>query len=597
MKIPSPEYPVKSFLPTQASLSFLQLQLLFNSLSDIVCAIDDQGRFVFVNAASIQILGFSPEELTGNYFSDFIIEHDRQRTREAISLIIQGELIKSFFNHYYHKDGSVVCIAWSGGWWDQKDRILFCVGQKTTDEQVVHNLHHQKEQKVTDFLRTITDGLLIVDESERILYWNKQAEIITGVAREQALGQVVWDCFSPEVKKAYYPHYQEIIREQKSQHLEMYSERLGMWIEFSGYPADQQLSVFFRDITERKNAEQELKKLSLIAKETENTVLISNKEGKIVWINDAFTQKTGYTFEEAVGQYPTQLLHGPETDPETIRYIIEQVGKGASFRVEILDYTKNKKTFWSEVHLQPIRDAEGNVQQYFAISTDITERKKRQSRLLREQKERQKMVTSATIKAQESERAQVSLELHDNVNQVLTTAKLYLEVSLDDPGRNGSIIKKSKDLINDSITEIRSLSQRLSSPSLGNLRLKDSVTDLTDSFTLTNQISINLDCSKIEDLLIDYDLHLTIYRILQEHLTNILKHAGADKVDILFDLRELELTLQVMDNGKGFDTKKKRKGIGITNMTTRAESVNGTLEICSTPGLGCRLLARFPIGV
>jgi PAS domain S-box-containing protein len=595
MKNQPSELQENSFSLTQSTLSFAQLHQLFNSLSDIVCAIDEEGRFAYMNQASSRVLGYQAEELVGSLYSDFLIEQDQQRTIEAINLVKQGIVVTDFFNHYYRKDGTVICIAWSGGWWDLQNGMLYCVGHMTTDQHILQNLHQSQEQKVPDILGHIADGFLIVDDTERVIYWNKQAEIITGVSRELALGQIVWDCFSSKVKEAYYLYFLQVIHEQKPLHLEMYSERLEKWIEFSGYPVDQQLSVFFRDITERKKTEQELHKLSLIAKETENTVLLTDTQGKIVWINDAFTKMTGYTFEEAVGQYPALLLHGPETDPETILYMMEQIAKGESFRVEILDYKKNKETFWSELYLQPVRDREGNVQQYFAISTDITERKNLQERLLKEQKERQQMVTAATIKAQESERAQVSRELHDNVNQVLTTAKLYLDLCLDDPQNSERLLKKSKDLINDSINEIRSLSKRLSAPTLGDIRLKESITELTDTLTATNQILISLDSTRIENLTIDQDLHLTIYRILQEHLTNILKHAEAQKVEILFDILDNELILKVMDDGRGFDMKKKSGGIGITNMTTRAESVNGTLIINSAPGFGCVLLARFPM--
>jgi signal transduction histidine kinase len=273
----------------------------------------------------------------------------------------------------------------------------------------------------------------------------------------------------------------------------------------------------------------------------------------------------------------------------------EQIVKGKSFRVELLGYTKSKETFWSELYFQPVVDDLGKVQQYFTIQKDITEYKKLQEQLMKEQKNRQQMITAATIKAQEHERANVGLELHDNVNQVLTTVKLYLELCRDGLA-NRDLMNKSINLVHESINEIRSLSKRLSAPSLGDIKLKESVKELVDTVAASNKIEITLDATFIEELEADQELHLAIYRILQEHLTNILRHANAQLVYISFDIEDNELMLKVLDDGNGFDTRKRKNGVGIANMISRAESLNGTLIIDSAPGLGCVLSARFPLG-
>jgi len=138
------------------------------------------------------------------------------------------------------------------------------------------------------------------------------------------------------------------------------------------------------------------------------------------------------------------------------------------------------------------------------------------------------------------------------------------------------------------------LSKRLSAPSLGSIKLRDSVQELIDSISATNKIAIDMDTANIKDLEVNQELHLAIFRILQEHITNILRHAGARHVHISFDFVDGDLTLKVIDDGKGFDTSIKRNGIGIANMTTRAESLKGSLVLNSAPGLGCVLIVRFP---
>ena len=361
------------------------------------------------------------------------------------------------------------------------------------------------------------------------------------------------------------------------------------------WDAEEQLYFCMaKDASKIKATEEELRQFSMIVQQTKNMVILTDAEGKITWVNEAFTRITGYSFAEAKGHSPGDLLQGTESDPAVIRYMSKKVKNGEPFTVELLNYTKTHQPYWIDIHCQPVYDAAGKLQQFFAIQTDITERKKLQVRLEQELRKRQQIITAAAIKAQEKERAQVGRELHDNVNQVLTTVKLYIEMCRDDMGNTPEIMNRSIKLLQDSINEIRSLSKRLSAPSLGSIKLRDSVQELIDSISATNKIAIDMDTANIKDLEVNQELHLAIYRILQEHITNILRHAGARHVHVSFDFVDGDLTLKVIDDGKGFDTSIKRNGIGIANMTTRAESLKGSLVLNSAPGLGCVLIVRFP---
>ncbi|HEX8313709.1 MAG TPA: PAS domain-containing protein, partial [Flavisolibacter sp.] len=361
------------------------------------------------------------------------------------------------------------------------------------------------------------------------------------------------------------------------------------------YRTQKSISVFFSDITARKVAGEELQKLSLIARQTDNPVIIQDATRKVQWVNDAFIKISGYHFDECIGKPITDICDGPETDPEIIRYVAEKAAKHEPFRIEALNYKKNGDTYWSDVSCQPIFDEAGNVIQYFSIATNITERKHLEKQLQKEQRKRQTKIAAATLKAQERERAIVGQELHDNVNQVLTTVKLYTEMCRDGIGDTKEIMNKSIQLLQNSITEIRGLSKRLSAPSLGKIKLADTIKELIAAIDLTKRIAVSLETSGIESLEVEQEIHLAVYRILQEHLTNILKHADAGSVQASIDLLVGHVHVHVKDDGKGFDTRKKSGGIGITNMITRAESLGGTLKLISSPGHGCELVVMLPL--
>lgn len=350
-----------------------------------------------------------------------------------------------------------------------------------------------------------------------------------------------------------------------------------------------------QDITERKKTEEELLRLSLVAQQTDNIVAITAPDGKIMWVNDAFVRITGYSLEETIGKKSSEVFDGPETDPATIRLVQEKFRKKEAFRTQVLNYKKNGQTYWSELSCQPVFDSQGQLLHYFSIATDITEKKQLQQVLEQEKKKRQQMITAAAIKIQERERTQVGLELHDNVNQILTTVKLYTELCKDGLCDVDTTLTKSAMLLQTCIDEVRSLSKRLSGPTLGKVKLYDSVVELVQSIHSSSRLAINLEACAIAQLVASQDVHLGVYRILQEHFTNIIKHAGATTVDIIFALEPGLLSFSIKDDGKGFDVHAKRPGIGLTNMQTRAESLQGCLRISSTPGEGCTLEVSLPL--
>jgi signal transduction histidine kinase len=220
--------------------------------------------------------------------------------------------------------------------------------------------------------------------------------------------------------------------------------------------------------------------------------------------------------------------------------------------------------------------------------------KQKTEALKKETKLRQKLITEAVIYAQERERSQIGLELHDNVNQTLTTVKLYNEMAQDGLGESKMILQRSTNLLQACIDEIRSISKRLSAPTLGKIDLQDSIKELIESINLTNKLEIRYSIIGLEEVVISQELHLTIYRIIQEQLNNIIKHAEASQVAVELFNTPIGLQLYITDDGKGFDATSKQSGIGITNMKLRAESQNGSLSFNTAPQQGCQVLATFP---
>ncbi len=131
-----------------------------------------------------------------------------------------------------------------------------------------------------------------------------------------------------------------------------------------------------------RQQEAETNKLGIIAARTDNAVVLTDAKGKVVWVNAGFTRLTGYTLEETLGKSPGSLLQGPETDLATVRYMHSQLSKGEGFKAEIVNYTKTGRKYWLASEVQPIRDEVGQIINFMAIQSDITERKNSETLLL-----------------------------------------------------------------------------------------------------------------------------------------------------------------------------------------------------------------------
>lgn len=207
----------------------------------------------------------------------------------------------------------------------------------------------------------------------------------------------------------------------------------------------------------------------------------------------------------------------------------------------------------------------------------------------------QKNIIKATLDGQEKQREEIGKELHDNINQVLATVRLLLSLLRTDDAAKAEIILKSKESVNYCIEEIRRLSHTLTPPSLKEISLKESIEDMINKIPFAKGECVNFDTIGLEENRLNEGLKVTIYRIIQEQLNNILKYANASVIKVRITQNYYNLTVLIEDNGQGFDTKATRKGIGLLNITSRAELYNGQAVIKSSPGNGCTVLVIFTI--
>lgn len=242
-----------------------------------------------------------------------------------------------------------------------------------------------------------------------------------------------------------------------------------------------------------------------------------------------------------------------------------------------------------------VRNDEGKPVRMIGAAQNITERKNLEEELLRNELEKQKAINQATVDSQEMERTEIGKELHDNVNQILTTTKLYLDLALSNNELKDDLIQKSSKNVIAVINEIRQLSRSLMDPTIGDLGLIDSVNDLIENINLTRKLHVSLVADGGLENLLDKNQKLTIFRILQEALNNAMKHAKAGSVRILFKLLANTVSVSIKDDGIGFDPSTVKMGAGLKNIQNRVYLIGGTYTVQSAPKKGCEIIINFPV--
>ena len=226
---------------------------------------------------------------------------------------------------------------------------------------------------------------------------------------------------------------------------------------------------------------------------------------------------------------------------------------------------------------------------------DVTEKLRLQRELQLQQAERQRSITAATIIAQETERAELGRELHDNINQILVTALLFLDNVIATKSNDLEKLRYIKSIISDSIKEIRKLTKGLVPPSLDNIGLIAALDGVLSNIRILDNLTVTAYFDEYDEDMISEDLKLMIYRISQEQLNNIIKHSEATLINISLYKLDGFLQLSIKDNGKGCDLSAERNGVGIQNIMTRAALHDGKVNIESSPGNGFELTINFPL--
>ncbi len=226
--------------------------------------------------------------------------------------------------------------------------------------------------------------------------------------------------------------------------------------------------------------------------------------------------------------------------------------------------------------------------------TDVTNEKLMENLLAEEKLHQWKIISETIIRVQEQERSRLGREMHDNVNQILSTIKLFVEMLNPVAEFEIDIKNKIREYVLLAIEEIRKLSKEMVAPQLENESLSEYIKQIIDDIGLATKLKIKF-THDAEIELLSPGKKLTLFRIVQEQIKNILKYSKASNAEIMLQCNNANTQLSIIDNGIGFDTNKTSRGVGMGSIRDRVKFYNGTMEIISAPTKGCQINISIPI--
>jgi PAS domain S-box-containing protein len=252
---------------------------------------------------------------------------------------------------------------------------------------------------------------------------------------------------------------------------------------------------------------------------------------------------------------------------------------------EIENVRRDGSHAWIAWTNKPVCDKTNRIVEILSVGVDVTQRKQAQDQV--------QFLTHQLIKAQEDERLKISRDLHDHIAQDLSTLKISLETLFkDQPAETREKVVQLSDILQRSIAAVRDMAYDLRPPGLDQLGLVKTLYLYCEDFSKSSDAEIDFAAAGVDELNLEYETEINIYRLIQEALNNIKRHAGANRATIRLVASSPDIVIRIKDNGKGFDVNARRewalkeKRMGLQSMVERVRLLQGKINIQSRPNKG-----------
>lgn len=611
---------------SQALQPELFYRSLFANALDGVLITDENGWIQFASASITTLLGFAPEEIKGTNTFEYTHPDDKELAYTSFKdEVMQAPRVKFISIRLRQKSGDWIWTMVRGHnlMNDPHVRgiVIYCSDdtmRRQADEALLES--EKRLQESEQFYRNLSyyslDGIVLTDREGILIYSGPSVERIAGYKPEELIGRHLFEFIHPDdIPLARNEFTKELNRKSRASFVSVrlrFAPGQWVWCIVRGHnllhtPGINAMLLYFTNDSKRKEAEDRLRhseeEFRKLIGSLQMGIIVQNAKGELIFANKSAQEIIGMSDQALQGTTTKdprwKVIHDDGTEfpwNERPSYIALQTGKPVR-DVTMGVWRPDKGSWvWTLTSAEPNLDENGNVINVVVSFTDITEQKRLARQLMQQELLKQKQLTQATIDGQEKERLEIGKELHDNINQHLSTTRLYLEVAREKAsGEVLEMINYSHQTLASIINQIRLLSQSLVPPTLGDLGLVESVQELCDTLKRTHKYQAEVYARHFNEDVLPDSLQVMLFRIVQEQVNNIIRHAEARKILVRLQSDAEYIVLTITDDGKGFDPSSYKKGLGFSNISNRAGLFNGQVQIDSAPGTGCVLTVSIPL--
>lgn len=589
-----------------------KFRTIIEQASDGIFMADKDTYLIDANSAACRMTGYTLAELQKIRFTDMIPPEDLISNPVAITQMKNEESVMNECR-IIRKDGTIIDVEISGK--KLADGRYQSFARDITERKKAAEKLQQSEEAYRVLVENAPEALVVFDVTEqKFVSVSETATKLFGMSKEELL-KLGPEAVSPEyqpdgrlssdVAKA---NLQKAVNGEKPVFEWTHCDKKGnlipceVWLVRLPSENDVLIRGSIIDITERKKTQEILlekeKRLEQVLSSTIDNFYVIDVNYTVIIINKVAERNLKIAWNSPV-KVGTNLLDViPDDGKEPIIESFKKAFSGESLEYE-LQLTHLDLPAWVLIEYTPVYDESEKIVGVSVVAKDITERKKAEE-LLQKSYEDIRQLASNLQSIREDERTNIAREIHDELGQQLTGLKMDLhwltkKINSSDPDINSKMTESIK-LINATIASVRKISTDLRPSILDDLGLVAALEWQSEEFEKRSGSQVKF-INRAGDIIVKPEITTAVFRIYQELLTNIARHANADMVTAMLQKENGTLNFKISDNGTGFNLESisDKKTLGLLGIKERTLILGGTYEFKSEPGRGSETIISIPL--